>query len=241
MTPAARIGAATGRVAAMAARNSPNLFPKSTLHRIITTGPEPDPKKKELVMYGTSYHRSFDDIPRQSAFETAAEEFYDEAAHPVKSMDKAVTAFANAQKGIHNDRQHAQFQENQTPARPHARNIFSTPQINNGGMYSPSYSRSEPYIYNTPAHANIEQRSPPPPADLTIRGNRLPYNPMDFADMAARNPIQKLKFGDEFETPESSPYRKSASSLQKTFKKKPGEYRSGYDTASSPPPPRFRI
>ena len=174
MTPAARIGAAAGRVAATAAtaaRNSPNLFPKSTLHRIITTGPEPDPNKKELVMYGTSYHRSFDDIPRASAFETAAEEFYDEAADPVKTMDKAVTAFANAENGINSEERKKRFSEHTALNRSYTQNVFSTPntKINIQPPYSSSFSSSRSNIYKTPGDSTIKSGSPPPP-DLFVQG-----------------------------------------------------------------------
>jgi hypothetical protein len=136
---------AAGRMAATATRNSPNLFPKSTLHRIITTGHEPDPNKKELVMYGTSYHRSFDDIPRDSAFETATKEFYDEAADPVKSTDKAVTAFANAEKAAFNEQRKKRFSEHTAPNRSYIRNnVFSTPKtkIHIQPPYSSSSSSS---------------------------------------------------------------------------------------------------
>ena len=171
MPPAARIGAAAGRVAATAARNSPNLFPKSTLHRIITTGPEPDPNKKELVMYGTSYHRSFDDIPRASAFETAAEEFYDEAADPVKTMDKAVTAFANAENGINSEERKKRFSEHTALNRSYTQNVFSTPntKINIQPPYSSSFSSSRSNIYKTPGDSTIKSGSPPPP-DLFVQG-----------------------------------------------------------------------
>jgi hypothetical protein len=162
---AARIGAAAvGHVAATAARNSPNLlFPKSTLHRIITTGPEPDPNKKELVMYGTSYHRSFDDIPRDSAFETAAKEFYDEAADPVKSTDKAVTAFANAEKAAFNEQRNKRFSEHTAPKRSTSNNVFSTPKKKIHPPSSSSFSSSRSNIYKTPDDSTIESRSPPPP------------------------------------------------------------------------------
>ena len=176
MPPAARIGAAAGRVAATAARNSPNLFPKSTLHRIITTGPEPDPNKKELVMYGTSYHRSFDDIPRASAFETAAQEFYDEAADPVKSTDKAVTAFANAEKAKYNDERNKRFSEHTAPTHQYIRNnVFSTPKTKihiqppYSSSSSSSFSSSHFNIYKTPGDSTIESGSPPPP-DLFVQG-----------------------------------------------------------------------
>ena len=167
----ARIGAAAGRVAATAARNSSKLFPKSTLHRIITTGSEPDPNKKELVMYGTSYHRSFDDIPRASAFETAAEEFYDESADPVKTMDKAVTAFANAENGINSEERKKRFSENTARNRSYTHNVFSTPKTkrNIQPPYLSSFSSSRSNIYKTPGDSTIESRSPPPP-DLFVQG-----------------------------------------------------------------------
>ena len=160
---------AAGRVAV---RNSSILFPKSTLHRIITTGPEPDPNKKELVMYGTSYHSSFNDIPRDSAFETAAQEFYDEAADPVKSTDKAVTAFANAQKAKYNDERNKRFSEHTAPNRSYIRNnVFSTPKtkIHIQPPSSSSFSSSRFNIYKTPGDSTIESRSPPPP-DLFVQG-----------------------------------------------------------------------
>jgi hypothetical protein len=163
---AARIGAAaTGRVAATAARNSPNLlFPKSTLHRIITTGREPDPNKKELVMYGTSYHRSFDDIPRDSAFETAAKEFYDEAADPVKSTDKAVTAFANAEKATFNEQRKKRFSEHTAPKHQYIHdNVFSTPKTKIPIQPPSSSSSLYSSVYKTPDDSTIESRSPPPP------------------------------------------------------------------------------
>lgn len=164
---------AAGRAAA---RNSSKLFPKSTLHRIITTGPEPDPNKKELVMYGTSYHRSFDDIPRDSAFETAAQEFYDEAADPVKSTDKAVTAFANAEKAKYNDERNKRFSEHTAPTHQYIHNnVFSTPKTKihiqppYSSSSSSSFSSSHFNIYKTPGDSTIESGSPPPP-DLFVQG-----------------------------------------------------------------------
>jgi hypothetical protein len=169
---AARIGAAAvGHVAATAARNSPNLFPKSSLHRIITTGPEPDPNKKELVMYGTSYHRSFDDIPRDSAFETAAKEFYDEAADPVKSTDKAVTAFANAEKAAFNEQRKKRLSEHTAPKHQYTRdNVFSTPKSK---IHIPLSSSSSSSVYKTPGNSTIKPGSPPPP-DFYIKGTTKP-------------------------------------------------------------------
>jgi len=164
---AARIGAAAaGRVAATAARNSS----KSTLHRIITTGSEPDPNKKELVMYGTSYHRSFDDIPRDSAFETAAKEFYDEAADPVKSTDKAVTAFANAEKAAFNEQRKKRFSEHTAPKHQYIHdNVFSTPKSK---IHIQPLSSSSS-VYKTPGNSTIQPGSPPPP-DLYIKGTTKP-------------------------------------------------------------------
>ena len=205
MTPAARIGAAAGRVAATAARNSSKLFPKSTLHRIITTGSEPDPNNKELVMYGTSYHRSFDDIPRASAFETAAEEFYDESADPVKTMDKAVTAFANAENGINSEERKKRFSENTAPNRSYTRNnVFSTPKtkIPIQPPYSSSFSSSRSNIYETPGDSTTNSGSPPPP-DLFVQGTaksilQSPSFRLNFAP-TLKNPntddtARKLKF-----------------------------------------------
>lgn len=96
-------------------------------------------------MYGTSYHRSFDDIPRDSAFETATKEFYDEAADPVKSTDKAVTAFANAEKAAFNEQRKKRFSEHTAPNRSYIRNnVFSTPKpkIHIQPPYSSSSSSS---------------------------------------------------------------------------------------------------
>ena len=186
--------------------------------------------------YGTPYN-----IPPQSFSEQFIRKTEDTTGDPVEMVITGKGVGDNMEKSAYNEHRRELF-KNQTPARPHNPAYFSTPNMGTLLPDSSSRSRSRFNVYNTPAGQSIEQSSPPPPsADLSIRGNRLPYNPMDFADMAARNPIQKLDFGDEFETPESSPYRKSASSLRKTFKTKPGEHRS--DTASSPPPtpPRFRI
>jgi hypothetical protein len=178
---------------------------------------------------------------------TFSEQFIDKEKETTRNpVEMAITGKGvgdNMEKSAYNERRRELF-KNQTPARPHNPVYFSTPKrgstLHDIHNHTPS---GRPTIYLTPAGPSSYLSSPPPPRDdLSIRGNRLPYTPMDFAaDMAARNPIQKLDFGDEFKTPESSPYRNSASSLRKTFKTKPGEHRS--DTASSPPPtpPRFRI
>ena len=174
---------------------------------------------------------------------TFSEQFTDKAnettGNPVEMVITGKGVGDNMEKSEYNERRR-ELLNNQTPARPYNPVYFSTPK--RGSTLDDIHRR--PMIYSTPAGPSSDLSSPPPPRDdLSIRGNAirppLPYNPMDFADMAARNPIQKLDFDDEFKTPKSSPYRKSASSLQKTFKKKQGEHRS--DTASSPPPPRFRI
>jgi hypothetical protein len=158
---------------------------------------------------------------------TFSEQFTDKANETTGNLvEMAITGKGvgdNMEKSAYNERRRELF-NNKTPARPYNPAYFSTPQqrrmLYDNENHTPS---GRPMIYSTPAGPSSDLSSPPPPRDdLSIRGNRLPYNPMDFADMAARNPIQKLDFGDEFKTPESSPYRKSASSLQKTFKKKLG-------------------
>jgi hypothetical protein len=119
-------------------------------------------------MYGTSYHSSFGHIPRSSAFETAAEDLYDEAADPVKSTDKAVTAFANAEKAAFNEQRKKRFSEHTAPTHQYIRNnVFSTPKTKI--HIQPPSSSSRFNIYKTPGNSTIEPGSPPPP-DLYIEG-----------------------------------------------------------------------
>jgi hypothetical protein len=172
---------------------------------------------------------------------TFSEQFIDKeketTGNPVEMAITGKGVGDNMEKSEYNDQRHKLF-ANQTPDRPYNPVYFSTPKPDS----TLDDIHRRPIIDSTPAGPSSDLSSPPPPRDdLSIRGNRLPYNPMDFADMAARNPIQKLDFGDEFEAPESSPYRNSASSLRKTFKTKPGEHRSDTASSPSPTPPRFRI
>ena len=224
--------------ARIARRIAPRVFDN------IITGHNPLPDNKELVINGRRYFGLPGDIPSPSVKERVYNEYNEKTENPVEMLGVADSAFSAAHKAMYNDELHAKYQTpTHTRRQPIGSGVFSTPQqrrmLYDNENHTPS---GRPMKYSTPAGPSSDLSSPPPPRDdLSIRGNRLPYNPMDFADMAARNPIQKLDFGDEFKTPESSPYSKSASSLQKTFKKKLGEHRS--DTASSPPPtpPRFRI
>ena len=127
-------------------------------------------------MYGTSYHRSFDDIPRDSAFETAAKEFYDEAAVPVKSTDKAVTAFANAEKAAFNEQRKKRFSEHTAPKHQYIHDkVFSTPKPKIHIQPPSSSSSSSLYssVYKTPGNSTIQPGSPPPP-DFYIEGTTKP-------------------------------------------------------------------
>ena len=212
-----------------AARIAPRIAPR--VFDNIITGHNPLPDNKELVINGRRYFGLPGDIPSPSVKERVYNEYNEKIENPVEMLGVADSAFSAAHKAMYNDELHAKYQ---TPAhtrrQPIGSGVFSTPQqrrmLYDNENYIPF---RQPIIDSTPAGPSSDLSSPPPPRDdLSIRGNAirppLPYNPMDFADMAARNPIQKLDFDDEFKTLESSPYRNSASSRQKTFKKKLGEH-----------------
>ena len=195
-------------------------------------------------------------IPSQSMKARAYQEYKEKTENPVELLGASDAAFSAAHKALYNDELHAKYQ---TPARPrgHSRDsgLFSTPK--SSSMFYDTRNDTPPFgqsIYSTPVGPSSDLASPPPP-DLFGEGKSMsisgsPSFRRGFAPTTA-NPnadvtMKTLDFDDDFddydfETPKSSPYRKSASSLRKTFKTKPGESRSGYDTASSPPPPRFRI
>jgi hypothetical protein len=190
--------------------------------------------------------------------ERVYKEYKEKTENPVELLGASDAAFSAAHKAIYNDELHATYQ---TPARPrgHPRDsgLFSTPK--SSSMFYDTRNDTPPFgqsIYSTPAGPSSDLASPPPP-DLFVEGKSMsisgsPSFRRGFAPTTA-NPnadvtMKTLDFDDdfddydyEFETPKSSPYRNSASSLRKKFKTKPGESRSGYDTASSPPPPRFRV